>query len=53
MTAERPEEPGRVPVGELRELAKEWDKQRTGNYEVDKAYERAAERLTEVIEDYE
>ena len=53
MTQELPEQPGRVPVGELRTLADEWEKQRTGNRDVDQSFERAAERLREVIDRYE
>ena len=37
-----------VPTARLEELADEWERQRTGNAETDKAFERAAERLREV-----
>jgi hypothetical protein len=42
-----------VPVSELRPIIEEFDKQRTGNYDVDRAFERAAERLKELMEEYE
>jgi hypothetical protein len=42
-----------VPIEELQALVEEWEKQRTGDYDIDKAFERAAERLQAVIEGYE
>lgn len=39
-----------VPKDLLAELAEEWEEQRTGEYERDKAFERAAERLREVAD---
>jgi len=41
---------GAVPKEDLRELIGEWRKQRTGNHDTDKAFERAADRLEELIE---
>ena len=49
MTAEHPEQPGRVPVGELRALVERWD---SSVYHRTPAWE-CAEELAEVIERYE
>jgi hypothetical protein len=40
-----------VPKAELEALADEWREQRTGEYYTDKAFERAADRLEELITD--
>ena len=58
MTAEHPEAPGRVPVGELRALVEEWHERADGNeafgYEYDgAAYRSAAKELEAVISEYE
>ena len=61
MTQEHPEQPGRVPVGELRELVEE-QKDRASQYEtfndahmegLSKGYQQCADELETVIERYE
>ena len=49
MTAEHPEHPGRVPVGELRELVEEWDEYSSGC----RCCTSHVYKLQEVIERYE
>ena len=51
MTQELPEQPGRVPVGELRELVEEWDLRVDLHHEY--AYEDCASDLEGVLEKYE
>jgi hypothetical protein len=59
ITAEIPEEPARVPVGELRELAEEWRK-KPGLYNPkyitdqmqNEVQNNCADELQEVIESY-
>ena len=58
MPAEHPEQPGRVPLGELRELV-EWlryDREQragsAGNLAAAKAYEEAADKLESLADEH-
>ena len=59
MTAEHPEQPGRVPVDELTELVEEWRHEYEmpagtgGHLEVAKAFEKCGNELEELVEEYE
>ena len=56
MTAEHPEQPGRVPVGELRALVKKFDDPEWGqkkDYYAEIGLHIAAKELEAVIERYE
>ena len=54
MTAEHPEQPGRVPVGELRELVEQWRQYNDGYAgEGMDLYSNCANDLEAVIERYE
>jgi hypothetical protein len=58
MTADAPEQPGRVPVGELRELVDEWRENgmpihSQNPHPGETAGEKAARELAEVLDRYD
>ena len=53
MTAEHPEEPGRVPVRDLRELVEEWSNTNTDPTLYRDSLSRAIDELEELVAEYE